>query len=127
MDLLDLLKLRVSDAPWYTKWWWWALAAVIGLAVLFGKVAYDRSARQEREKNYRIIKETTRVIVDNEHTVEEAKEVLHEVEENRARIAVLDELLEEEISQSSEMRVRIDGATTLEELRVLREEMVHGP
>lgn len=124
MTLVDLFKLRAEDAPWYTKWWWWVCIAGAVVLVVLGVAVSERSKRNAQERKYKKIEKITKVIADNDHAVDDAKTVLKEAAEDRKKIDEIDDEVEDVEERYDNMIVRVENATTLEELRELREEMV---
>jgi len=124
MDILDLLRSRASDAPWYTKWWWWLLIAIAAILAVFVAAASSNMAKKERSRKIKIVEENTKVIVETEHAIEDAKEVLKEAAVTIRRIDELDVEIENVDERYDMMIDKVDKAETLEELRKLREEMI---
>jgi hypothetical protein len=124
MTLVDLLKLRAEDAPWYTKWWWWACIAGAVLLAVVGFAASQRMVHKERERRFRKVEKITEVIVDNEHAVDDAKVVLKEAAKDRKKIDEIDDEVDDVEERYDKMIERVENAETLDELRELREEMV---
>lgn len=124
MNLTDLLKLSASDAPWYAKWYWWLLIGGSILLTLVAASFASRTAQKAKAKKYKQIETLTEQIVKTEITIGDAKIVLEKAAKDRKRIEEIDDEIEEVEERYDDMSARLAKATTLSELRKLREEMV---